>query len=164
MVHCPDSCTHSVSAVGRVTLSVPWGCVSGVVASMQYAAPRWLDAGGCLHRWYTKPLWDTRYVPGSSIDQFLSCSVPLTYSIPHGEEVFLCLYHRIALSIARLLIVQKLPGPTMRAWRSGSHPMSSTTSICRTTMASATRGHACRTRMCASTAIVIMAIALASVA
>src|SRR5205823_9851266 len=107
MVHSPDSRTHSVSAVGRVTSSVPWGCVSGVVASMQCAAPRLLDTAGCRHRWYTKPSWDTRKAPGSSIDRLSSSIVLLAYSIPYGEEVVLCLYIRIALSIARLLIVRK---------------------------------------------------------
>ena len=71
IVHCPASRTHSVSAAGRVTSSVPWGCVTGVVASMQCAAPMLPEAGGSIHRWYTKPSWDTRKVPGSSIDRSL---------------------------------------------------------------------------------------------
>src|SRR5215510_14686317 len=161
MVHCPESCTHSVSAASCVTSSVPWGDVSGVVASMQCAAPRSLVTEGCTQMVY-KVVLGYKKSAWSIIDRVWFSIVPLTYSIPYGEEVFLCLSPRIALFIAQLLIVRKLPGPIMRVWHSGLHPMSSTTSICRTTMASAIRGHARRTRMYVSTAIVIMAIALAS--
>ena len=49
-----------------------------------------------MYRWYTKPSWDTRKVPGSIFDLFLFSIVPLAYSIPYGEEVVLCPYPRIA--------------------------------------------------------------------
>src|SRR5215510_6023677 len=104
MVHVPVRRTHSVSAVGRVTSSVPSGCVTGVVASMQGTSPHCSPNLGTIV--------GSRHHP-ARIDRAASSIVPLAYSIPYKEEAWLCHYRRIAWLIARLLIVRKLPGPIM---------------------------------------------------
>src|SRR6266568_1817474 len=116
MVHCPVNRTQRVLAVGCTMSSLLWACVTCCAASMQGPSPH-----ACAAHWQRTSVKLSSatavsiYLTDGSISRatFLastwyinqpSCAiVPLLYSIPHQEEVFPCLYHRIALSIARLL-------------------------------------------------------------